>query len=84
MFNLSPFYSASNHKLSINHKISTENKTYRNIEHKIFEELVPSVSPLLKKHIRLGHAGIVDHSVDLSIPDFFLSIKREWTEAIKN
>ena len=21
-----------------------------------------------KKHIRLGHAGIVDHSVDLSIP----------------
>ncbi len=26
----------------------------------MFEELVPSVSPLLKKHIRLGHAGIVD------------------------
>ena len=41
------------------------------IGHKIFEELVPLVSPLLKKHIRLvGHAGIVDHSVDLSIPDF--------------
>ena len=38
--------------------------------HKIFEELVPSVSPLLKKYIKLGHAGIVDHSVDLSIPDF--------------
>ena len=37
---------------------------------KIFEELVPSVSPLLKKHIRLGHAGNVDHYVDLSIPDF--------------
>ena len=35
----------------------------------MFKELVPSVSPLLKKHIRLGHAGIVDHSVDLSIPD---------------
>ena len=33
-------------------------------------ELVPPVSPLLKKHMRLGHAGIVDHSVDLSIPDF--------------
>ena len=46
------------------------NKTYTNIGHKIFEELVPSVSPLLKKHIRLGNAGIVDHSVDLSIPDF--------------
>ena len=27
------------------------------------------VLPLLKKHIRLGHAGIVDHYVDLSIPD---------------
>ena len=38
--------------------------------HQIFEELVPLVSPLLKKHIRLGHAGIMDHSVDLSIPDF--------------
>ena len=46
------------------------NKTYTNIAHNIFEKLVPSVSPLLKKHIRLGHAGIVDHSVDLSIPDF--------------
>ena len=23
----------------------------------------------MKKHIRLGHAGIVDHYVDLSIPD---------------
>ena len=43
---------------------------YTNIGHKIFEELVPLVSPLLKKHIRLGHVGIVDHSVDLSIPDF--------------
>ena len=29
----------------------------------IFEELVPSVLPLLKEHIRLGHAGIVDHSI---------------------
>ena len=55
----------------------------RNIGHKSFEELVPSVSPLLKKHIRLGHAGIVDHYVDLSIPDFKKSIKKEWTEAIK-
>ena len=76
MFNLSPVYSArksSNHKLSINHKISHDtnlHKTYTNIRHKTFEELVPSVSPLLKKHIRLGHAGIVDLSVDLSIPDF--------------
>ena len=41
-----------------------------NIGHKIFKELVPLVSPLLKKHIRLGHAGIMDYSVNLSIPDF--------------
>ena len=27
------------------------------------EVLVPSVLPLLKEHIRLGHAGIIDHSV---------------------
>ena len=26
--------------------------------------------------MRLGHAGIVDHSVDLSIPDFTKSIKK--------
>ena len=48
----------------------THNKTYTNIEHNIFEEVVPSASPLLKKHTRLGHAGIVDYSVDLSIQDF--------------
>ena len=76
MFNLSPIYSArntSNHKLSKNHKISPDTnlqKTYTNIKHKFFKELVPSVLPLLKKHIRLGHAGIVDHSVNLSIQDF--------------
>ena len=49
----------------------TSNKTYTNVKHKLFEELVPSVLPLLKKHIRLGHAGMVDHLVDLSISFFF-------------
>ena len=42
--------------------------------------------PPLKKHIRLGHAGIVDHSVDLLIPNLkkkYLKKKKEWTEAIK-
>ena len=90
MFNPSPIYSArksSNHKLSINHKISHDTNLHKT-KHKqtldkIFEELVPSVSPLLKKHIRLGHASIVDHSVDLSIPDFKKSRKKEWTESIK-
>ena len=49
-----------------------------------FRRISPFGITLLKKHIRLGHAGIVDHSVDLSIPDFKTSIKKEWTEAIKN
>ena len=84
MFSLSPIYSAhksSNNRLFKSHKISpvhkfTLNKIYTNIEHKLFEELVPSVSPLLKKHIRIGHAGIVDHSVDLSIPDIKQKYKK--------
>ena len=55
MFNLSPIYSAlksPNHKLLKNHKIGPDTnlqKTYSSIKHKVFEELVPSVSPLLKK-----------------------------------
>ena len=38
---------------------------------------------MLKKHIRLGHAGIVDLSVDLSITDLKKKSikKKEWTEA---
>ena len=51
--------------------------------HKIFKELVPSVSPLLKEHIRLGHTGIMDHSIDLSVPDFEKVSKKEWTGAIR-
>ena len=55
LFNLSPIYFAcksSNHKLFRNRKISPDTnlqKIYTNIKHKIFEELVPSVLPLLKK-----------------------------------
>ena len=45
--------------------------------------------PLIKKkHIRLGQAGIVDNSVDLSMPDLRKKkkkrSKKKWTEAIKN
>ena len=29
----------------------------------IVKELVPSVVPMLKEHIRLGHAGIIDRSI---------------------
>ena len=50
-----------------------------------FRRISPFGITPFEKHIRLGHAGIVDHSVDLSIPDFKKSIKKkEWTEAIKN
>ena len=76
MFSLSPVYSAhksSNHIFSKNYKISPDTnlyETHTNIKQKIFEELVPSVSPLSKKNIRLGHAGIVDHFFDFSVPDF--------------
>ena len=77
MLNLAPTYSArksSNHKLSTNHKIRHDTNLHKTkhtqtSDTKLSLEPVPSVSPLLKKHIRLGHAGIVDHSVDLSIPD---------------
>ena len=41
------------HKTYIIHKHQTQ----------ISEELVPSILSLLKEHIRLGHASIVDHSV---------------------
>ena len=61
-------------------------RKHTNIKHKIFKELVPSVLTLLKKkHIRLGHAGIVDHPVNSSTTDFLKSttITKEWTEAIK-
>ena len=46
----------TNHFANIKH-------TYTNTRHKIFEVLVPSVLPLLKGHIKLGHAVAVDHFV---------------------
>ena len=54
-------------KKSVLTQIYIKQNIHTNIKHKIFKELVPSVLPLLKKYIRLGHAGIVEHSVDLSI-----------------
>ena len=36
------------------------------------------ITPVKKKqHIRLGHAGIVDHCVDLSIPDLKKVFKKK-------
>ena len=90
MFNLAPIYSArtpSNHKLSITTKsVMTQIYIKQNIhKHRTsnFRRLVPSVSHLLKKHIKLGHAGIVDHSVDLSTPDFKKSIKKRMDRSNK-
>ena len=40
-----------------NHFTNIKNQT------RIFKELVPSILPLLKEHIRLGHAGVVDHPI---------------------
>ena len=34
-----------------------------NLYSNTIERLVPLILPLLKEYIRLGHAGIVDHSV---------------------
>ena len=41
-----------------------------------FQRISPFGITPVEKHIRLGHAGIVDHSVDLSIPDFFKKYKK--------
>ena len=91
MFNPSPIYTLHASHQTTNHAQTTKSgmtqtHTKQNIhKHRtqIFAELVPSVSPLLKKHIRLGHAGIADHSVDLSIPIFFLKYKKEMDRSNK-
>ena len=41
-----------------------------------FRGISPFGIALLKKHRRLGHAGIVNHSVDLSIPDLKKKYKK--------
>ena len=44
------------------HKHQTT-KIHAQTSNTFFEELVPSVSALLKEQIMLGHAGIVEHCV---------------------
>ena len=77
MFSLSSIYSAhksSNHKLSINHKINPETNYIKQDIHKHQTQNFRRISPFsitpVQKHTRLGHGGIVDHSVNLSILDF--------------
>ena len=90
MFSLSPIYSAcksSNHKLPQNHKISPDtnlHNTYTNIKQN-FRRISPfGIAPVKKTHkqIRLRHAGIVDHSFDISMPDF-KKIEKEMDRSIK-
>ena len=45
----------TNHFTNIKHTYKTSDT--------IFSKLVPLILPLLKEHIRLGHAGSIDHSV---------------------
>ena len=64
-------------------QIYIQQNIHKQTSNNIFEELVPLVLPLLKKHIRLGHTGIMDHSLDLSIPDLKRGgwgEKLEWRE----
>ena len=77
---------STNHSFSKIYKISPDTNLYKTkhtntiIKRNIFKELVLLVLPLLKKkkkHIRLGHAGIVDISVDLSTPDFIKVLKKQ-------
>ena len=82
------YYKTSNHNsVKSTKSVLTQvyvNKTYiHKHQTKHFKEFVPSVL-LSKKHAKLGHTGSVDHSVDLSCPDFKKKHKTEWTEAIKN
>ena len=57
----------------VNPQSLCKRKTYiHKHQTQIFEELVPSVLPLLKEHIRPGHAGIINHSNLLMI--------KKWTE----
>ena len=54
------------HLSSLQNQSLCKHKTYIHKHHtQNFEELVTSILPLLKEHIslRLGHAGIIDHSV---------------------
>ena len=45
-----------------NHLANMKQNIHTQISDTNFQELVPLNLPLLKKHIRLGHTGIFDHS----------------------
>ena len=79
-------HKSSNNKFSKTHKISPNTNLLKQNIHKHqtqnFQRISPfGIDPVKKKHTRLGHAGIVDHSIDLKKK--YKEKKKEWTEAIK-
>ena len=62
MFNLSPVYSAQSHQTTKDPKTTKSVLTQIYRKHVCFKDQTKTFQ---KKHISLGHAGIVDHSVDL-------------------
>ena len=91
MFNLSPIYSArksSNHKLSINHKISHDTNLHKPNIHKHqtqnFRRISPfGITPVEKAHKARTrwYRGPFRRFINTR---FLKSIKKEWTEAIQN
>ena len=83
MFSLSPIHSArksSNHKLPINHKISSDTNLHKT---KHTQTCPFGIIPVKKAHKARTrwHHGPFCRFINTRI---FKSIKKEWTEAIKN
>ena len=91
MFNLAPIYSArksSIHKLSINHKISHDTNLHKTKHTKTsdtnFRRISPfGITPVEKAHKARTrwYRGPFRRFINIR---FLKSIKKEWTEAIKN
>ena len=64
-------HKSSNHKLSKTTKSVLTQMYIKHTQTTNRRNRPCGIASVKKKHIRLGHADIVDHSVDLSIPDFF-------------
>ena len=88
MFNLAPIYHAcksSNHKLSKNHKISPDTNLHEN--HKQTQNFLRislfGITPVKKAHKARTHwyHGLFHRFIDTR---FLKSIKKKWTEAMKN
>ena len=71
-------------QVSLQNQSLRKHKAYiNNHQTKNIEELVPSILPLLKEHIRLGHGGIIDHSVGFINTTLKKNMKKELTKKKK-